>query len=73
MVGKGGRFGMRSRVEMGKGRALRYEKETHLFGCFVKVLLEEKVRDDLMLLSLTLLRAFFTESLITEINFSSPS
>ena len=46
MVGKGGRFGMRSRVEMGKGRALRYEKETHLFGCFVKVLLEEKVRDE---------------------------
>lgn len=50
---------MRSRVEMRKCRALRYEQETHLFGRFVKVLLEEKMRDDLMLLSHTLLRAFF--------------
>ena len=73
VVGKGGRFGMRSRVEMGKGRSLRYEQGTYLFGRFVKVLLEKKTRDDLMLLSCTLLRAFFTESLIAEINFSSPS
>lgn len=61
MVGKGGRFGMRTRVEMGKGRALRHERGTYLFSRFVKVLLEKKMRDDLMLLSRTLLRAFFTE------------
>lgn len=73
MVGKGGRFGMRTKVEMGKGRALRYEQGTYLFSHFVKLLLEKKTRDDLMLLSRTLLRAFFTECLITEINFSSPS